>query len=98
MGNTSRNCQSREGVLNSAPSKKSRALLAVDGSEHALAASQLFRALNVPGTSQVTVRHVVEPAEEIESCNGIRNQNSRMILKPASGRVNPVLMRAPIPA
>ena len=38
------------------------------------------------------------PAEEIESCNGIRNQNSRMILKPASGKVNPVLMRAPIPA
>lgn len=67
IGNTSRNCQSREGVLDSAPCKKSRVLLAMDGSEHALAASRLFRMLNAPATSQATVRHVVEPADDCVS-------------------------------
>ena len=38
-----------------------RVLLAVDESEHALAAARLLRALGVPATSQVTVLHVVEP-------------------------------------
>jgi hypothetical protein len=69
MGNTSGNCQSREGVLNSAPcsvlisrgrgrgaprerARGLRVLLAVDESEHALAAARLLRALNVPATSR----------------------------------------------
>lgn len=38
-----------------------RILLAVDESEHALAAARWLRALGVPATSQVTVLHVVEP-------------------------------------
>jgi len=33
----------------------------VGESEHALAAARLFRALNIPATSQVTVLPVVEP-------------------------------------
>jgi len=38
-----------------------RVLLAVDESEHALAAARLLRSLGVPAMSQVTVLHVVEP-------------------------------------
>jgi nucleotide-binding universal stress UspA family protein len=38
-----------------------RVLVAVDESEHALAAAQWLRLLGVPATSQVTILHVVEP-------------------------------------
>jgi nucleotide-binding universal stress UspA family protein len=38
--------------------------LAVNESEHALAAARLLRALNVPATSQVTVLHVAEPPDD----------------------------------
>jgi nucleotide-binding universal stress UspA family protein len=41
-----------------------RVLLAVDESEHALAAARWLRALGVPATSQVTVLHVVAPPDD----------------------------------
>lgn len=41
-----------------------RVLLAVDESEHTVAAARLLRALSVQATSQVTILHVVEPPDD----------------------------------
>lgn len=43
-----------------------RVLLAVDESEHAVAAARWLRTLRVPATSQVTILHVVEPPSDRE--------------------------------